>query len=62
MKLFRSILNKYTGRCETLTDCRATYSDVIDYFPALSRHRLGLHVELWYKWTTRCNVEANADN
>ena len=57
MKLFRSILNKYAGRCETLTDCRATDTDVIDYFPALSRHCLEFRVELWYDWTTRSTVE-----
>ena len=57
MKLFRSILNKYARRCETLTDCRATDTDVIDYFPALSRHCLEFRVELWYNWTTRSTIE-----
>lgn len=33
--------------CETLTDCKASDTDVINYLPALSWHHLELHVELW---------------
>ena len=37
----------YVCRCEIPTDCRATDTEVIAYFPGLSWHRLELRIELW---------------
>ena len=39
----------FVSPCETLTDCKASDTDVINYLPALSWHHLELHVELWHQ-------------